>query len=46
MGKTRKVKISKVKRNNQNYYKNKKRMQSNIIIINELKKINELENNK
>jgi len=43
MGKTRKVKVAKVKRNNQNYYKNRKRMQSNIIIINELKKINELE---
>ena len=43
MGKTRKVKVEKVKRNNQNYYKNRKRMQSNIIIINELKKINELE---
>jgi hypothetical protein len=43
MGKTRKVKVSKVKRNNQNFYKNRKRMQSNIIIINELKRNIELE---
>ena len=43
MVKTRKVKVSKVKRNNQNFYKNRKRMQSNIIIINELKRNIELE---
>jgi len=37
MGKSRKVKVSKIKKNSKNYTKNQKRMQDNMKIINELK---------